>query len=35
MDGGFWTPLGIGVMIFLIYAGDGLNDYLRNKNKSK
>lgn len=35
MDSIFWFPLGIGAMMFLIYAGEGLNEYLRNKKDSK
>lgn len=35
MDGVFGFFLGIGVMVFLIYAGDGLSEYLKNKKHCK
>lgn len=35
MDSTFWFFAGIGIMCFLIYAGNGLDNYLSNKHKSK
>jgi hypothetical protein len=35
MDSVFGFLAGIGVMVFLMYAGSGLHNYLSNKHKSK
>lgn len=35
MDSTFGFLLGVGLMVFLIYVGNGIDNYLSNKNRKE